>query len=244
MAAAAQEAFGAAHEDGRPFRLVVIDQAVGSGAGLDLARALAADPARRPGGVVLLTSVPGPASEELRAAGVAARLDKPVRAAPLQAALLTCSGDGGARPTLAAQITVASAFTGRVLVVEDNRVNQRLAAALLGKLGLRVELAADGAEALTIMRRMPFDAVLMDCLMPEMDGYQATGEWRRHELAANATRRLPIIAMTANAMAGDRDACLAAGMDDYVAKPVRLQALTEVLGKWLPGAAKGPAAEG
>ena len=82
---------------------------------------------------------------------------------------------------------------------------------------------------------MPFDAVLMDCLMPEMDGYQATSEWRRHEQAEAGLRRLPIIAMTANAMAGDREACLAAGMDDYVAKPVRLQALTEALGRWLAG---------
>ncbi len=238
-AEAAMEACNAAVENGRPFAIVVIDQAVGSGAGLELARALAADPARRPGGVVLLTSVPGPGPEVLRAAGVTARLDKPVRAAPLHAALVTCSGGSGTTRAQAAQVTTAPSLSGRVLVVEDNRVNQRLAAALLGKLGLRVEIAADGVEALTIMRRMPFDAVLMDCLMPEMDGYQATGEWRRHEHAGNSAPRLPIIAMTANAMAGDREACLAAGMDDYVAKPVRLQALTEVLVRWLPSGGSG-----
>ena len=121
---------------------------------------------------------------------------------------------------------------GRVLLVEDNPVNQRVAERLLDLHGLDVTAVGDGREAIERLEREPFDLVLMDCLMPVMDGYMATRLWRERERSAG-TARLPIVAMTANAMAGDRERCLAAGMDDYISKPLDRAALAQLLGKWL-----------
>ena len=113
-----------------------------------------------------------------------------------------------------------------MLLVEDNIVNQKVAAALLGKLGCRVDVAANGREALDMAALLPYDLIFMDCQMPEMDGYQATGEIRRREGPA---RHTPIIALTAGAMAEDRERCLRAGMDDYLSKPFRAAQLREML---------------
>jgi CheY-like chemotaxis protein len=120
--------------------------------------------------------------------------------------------------------------TWRVLLVEDNRVNQRLAERLLGKLQCRVDVAANGREALDMFQRLPYDLVLMDCHMPEMDGFEAT---RRIRALSTPTRRVPIIALTASAMTGDREICLAAGMDDYVSKPIGKADLERVLNRWV-----------
>jgi signal transduction histidine kinase/ActR/RegA family two-component response regulator len=118
-----------------------------------------------------------------------------------------------------------------VLVVEDNPVNQIVAVAALKRCGCRTEVASDGRRALESLSASRYDAVLMDCQMPGMDGYEATRELRRRE---NGDRRTPVIAMTAHAMDGDRDKCLAAGMDDYVTKPVRRQLLAATLQRWIP----------
>ena len=118
-------------------------------------------------------------------------------------------------------------------MVEDNLVNQRVIIALLERLGLRCQAVNGGADALAILgdNGGGFQLVLMDCQMPDMDGFAATGLWRARE---SGTKRLPIIALTANALPGDRERCLAAGMDDYLAKPVRLAPLQETLSRWLP----------
>ena len=118
----------------------------------------------------------------------------------------------------------------RVLVVEDNVFNQRVAAGMLRKLGCRVDVAANGREAVDMVQTFPYDLVFMDCQMPEMDGYEATAEIR---LLEPEFKHVPIIAMTANAMQGDRERCIDAGMDDYVSKPVRTEYLTGVLRKYL-----------
>ena len=118
----------------------------------------------------------------------------------------------------------------RILVVEDNQINQQVACGLLKKLGYHTHVAANGYEALDALRNIYYDAVLMDCRMPEMDGFQATAEIRRREAG---DRHTPIIAMTANAMKGDRERCLQAGMDDYVSKPVRIEDLHAALSRAL-----------
>ena len=132
----------------------------------------------------------------------------------------------------------------RLLVAEDNIVNQRVAVRMLEKLGCRVDVAANGREAVEMLERLPYDLVLMDCQMPEMDGYEATAAIRAREKsrangpntspASRFSTHIPIIAMTANAMKGDREKCLGVGMDDYISKPVRSDGLVAMLEKWCP----------
>jgi CheY-like chemotaxis protein len=119
-----------------------------------------------------------------------------------------------------------------VLVVEDSPVNRLVAVHVLERCAFRVHVVNDGREALQALSTQRYDAVLMDCQMPDIDGYEATRELRRRE---KGDRHTPVIAMTAHAMTGDRERCLAAGMDDYITKPVRSQALVEVLRRWIPG---------
>jgi signal transduction histidine kinase/ActR/RegA family two-component response regulator len=120
----------------------------------------------------------------------------------------------------------------RILVAEDNIMNQRMAVRLLEKLGCRVDVAANGVEAVNRVEKFSYDLVLMDCQMPEMDGYEATAEIRRRE---GASRHTPIIAMTAHAMLGDREKCLGVGMDDYMAKPIKKEMVLEMIMKWKAG---------
>jgi hypothetical protein len=126
-------------------------------------------------------------------------------------------------------------LAGEVLLAEDNLVNRKIATSMLRNLGLAVTVAGDGREALELLGRQRFAAILMDCQMPVLDGYAATAAWRERE-AREGLPRTPVIAMTAHAMEGDREKCLAAGMDDYLPKPVRLATLAEMLQTWLPPA--------
>ena len=118
-----------------------------------------------------------------------------------------------------------------MLLAEDNAVNQRVAERLLQKLGYSVELVANGEEAIAAASEGSFDAILMDCQMPIVDGFEATGAIRALESDA---ARVPIIALTAEALAGDRERCLRAGMDDYLSKPVRIEQLQATLARWMP----------
>lgn len=124
----------------------------------------------------------------------------------------------------------------RVLLVEDNPVNQLVASSMLDVLGVTCETANDGREALEKLERGHYALVLMDVEMPQMDGHAATREIRRRERQSGSPR-VPVIAMTANAMAEDRMRCITSGMDDYLAKPYELNALATIIHRWLPGAA-------
>jgi CheY-like chemotaxis protein len=137
--------------------------------------------------------------------------------------------------------TQSIALRARVLVVEDDATNQIVARRLLEKLGHSVEIARNGVEAVHRVQEEAFDVVFMDCMMPEMDGYEATREIR--SLEASGLRRVPIVALTANAMAGDRERCLACGMDDYLTKPVNRGELARVLSRWVFEATEAPASD-
>jgi CheY-like chemotaxis protein len=118
----------------------------------------------------------------------------------------------------------------RILVVEDNKTNQDVAVAILGKLGYRSDVAGNGQEAIKMLELISYDLVFMDCQMPVMDGYVASREIRK---MAHGVKDVPIVAMTANALAGDREKCLSSGMTDYISKPVTPADIVKILGKYL-----------
>jgi CheY-like chemotaxis protein len=172
--------------------------------------------------------------------GVQAFLTLPVRPSQLRSLLepVQPSADGG--PVAASASPAAGSVKVRVLLAEDNPVNQKVALIMLQKLGISVDVAATGVEALDALIGVSYDLILMDCQMPEMDGYEATRRIRERE---RGKRRIPVVAMTANAMVGDREKCLEAGMDDHIPKPVRKDALHLALCRWLPAGAM-PSLEG
>jgi CheY-like chemotaxis protein/HPt (histidine-containing phosphotransfer) domain-containing protein len=245
---------------GAPFEVAIVDMERPEPEGLDVARRLRADPALAPLRLILLTACGyRGAAQAAQEAGFDAFLMKPVRPAQLYECLRlalegvsTGPGAGGAGPApLITRHTVREAETrrcARVLVVEDNVVNQKVTAKMLERAGYRVDVVANGRLAVEAVARVPYTLVFMDCQMPEMDGLEATREIRRREAmglkteahpsadgpgrAAAVTRRIPIIAMTANSLEGDRERCLEAGMDDYVPKPVRREELAAALARW------------
>ena len=228
-----------------PFSLAVLDYHMPEMDGLELARAIRADPALADLRLVMLTSSgrKGDAGTA-HAAGVDAFLTKPVRQAALYDCLATVLGhqDRWEKRPMVTRYSMEEAKArarGHLLVVEDNIVNQKVASRMLEKLGYRVDVAANGFEAVDAVSRIPYAAVLMDCQMPEMDGYEATRQIRR--LGADRAG-VPVIAMTAAAMREDEEACLAAGMDDFLTKPVDIGRLAATLGRWLrPAAPAQPA---
>lgn len=232
-----------------PYDLVVLDFQMPGMDGVALAHAIKADPALAAVKLILLTSIGQRGQgEQARQAGIDAYLTKPVHHAQLFSAVATVMGfalpqNDTLTPFLSSSPT-ATAPSPRnrplILIVEDNIVNQKLAARLLEKMGYRADMAANGHEALDAVAGIPYAAVLMDCQMPEMDGFEATRVIRQREAAQPQAvkakhaglSRLPIIAMTANAMEGDREKCLAAGMDDYIAKPIKPAELKVILDRW------------
>ncbi|QWT45311.1 hybrid sensor histidine kinase/response regulator [Azospira inquinata] len=210
----------------QPYALVLADGDMPLPDGFALVEALARDGAHPERTVMMLPAARlARDGERCRQLGVDAYLCKPVSPFDLgQALCLALSGESApARPDPAASLRAAQAWgrSLKVLVAEDNPVNQRLVALLLEKAGHRPVLVDNGREAVAAVAREDYDLVLMDMQMPEMDGLEATRRIRREEAIRGVTAPLPIVAMTANAMASDREQCLAAGMDGYLAKPLR-----------------------
>jgi PAS domain S-box-containing protein len=250
----------AAAAKGRPYDLALLDLQMPGMDGLALADSIRSDHSLDATKLVMLTSFGRRGqAEAARQAGIAGYLAKPVRRTHLYscvAGVLAPEAEPPSRsfvspPSMAGAPARAC---GRVLLAEDNAVNQMVAVRMLEKLGYRADVAANGLEVLEALSRIPYAAVLMDCQMPEMDGFEATAsirnaerEMRTGEVSTSfiphpaALRRIPIIAMTANAMQGDRERCLAAGMDDYISKPVKLQDLERALERWIPSGEVEPA---
>jgi CheY-like chemotaxis protein len=239
----ALEALRKAVAEGDPYQIAIADYQMPDMDGEEFARAVHADPELRGTTVVLLTSV-GQIHDAatLRSAGIFASLTKPVRQSQLLNTLASAwASRTESRPAPLTRERRASeprpqptplfnGYAPRVLVAEDNIVNQRIASRLLQNLGCKVDVVANGKEAVEMIAGIDYDMVLMDVHMPEMDGFAATGEVRR---SGGAHTGVPIVAMTANAMAGDRERCLAAGMNDYVSKPVHPADLQRVLLHWV-----------
>ena len=244
------EALREARRQGDPYHFAIVDYRVSGIEGVDLAAAIKSDPEIRETVVILLASIGHwSAVQQLENSPLDASLIKPVRQSQLMNSLATAWSRKLGKPFLDNPHTdrlgaKGEASTGeastvdrlagraiRVLVAEDNVVNQKVAGLLLRRLGLRPDFAANGREALEMLTMAPYDLIFMDCQMPQMDGYEASREIRRRE---GAQRRVAIIAMTAEAMSGSRENCLAAGMDDYIAKPVKQSDLIEKLEQWVP----------
>jgi len=173
--------------------------------------------------------------EKLKAVGFSGYLNKPIDQTILYNTLMTIAGEGSPEQKLVTAYSNRELpqFKAKVLVVEDNAVNQKVAQGLLKKFGVQVDLAANGEEALDTLKNLAFDLVFMDCQMPVMDGYEATQQIRLPESKV-LNREIPIIAMTANSMEGDRDKCLGVGMNDFISKPINPNKLQEALKNWLP----------
>ncbi len=229
----------------QPYDILLVDQLMPGMTGLELSRTVRATPGLEGLDVVMMTPVTPPSEERLRDAGVDRRLSKPIRPRELYDVIveLMAPEDDDIAVEEEGETTGSYLAGARILLVEDNPINQEVVHCMLENLGCRTKLADSGQMALRLVSRRPFDLVLMDCQMPGMDGYEATRAIRRREksgqIAANPAAgprpRIPIVAMTANAMKGDRERCLAAGMDDYLSKPFQPDRLFRCLAQWLPG---------
>lgn len=215
-----------------PFDVVVLDYQMPGMHGLEITQRIRAIESLATCKIILLSSVGSPAQQETGQRGADVWLVKPVRRSQLYNALCEVAGVSHqmAYPDTPKQERRMSGV--RVLLVEDNEVNRKLALHMLKRLGCSVEIATNGREAVEMTASRVYDLVLMDIQMPEMDGIEATRLIRERE--QNSGRHLPIVAMTAHAMEGDRERCLAAGMDDYLSKPVKIDLLAQMVEKWNP----------
>ncbi|MBM4156571.1 MAG: response regulator [Lentisphaerae bacterium] len=249
--ARAWEMLGRALRDGCPFRLLLTDMMMPGMDGAELIRRVKADPGLAATRAILMTSIGrSTITDRLRESGLAHCLTKPVKRALLAEIMVRVlkelPPEGVAPGPSAAAMPRKPILGARLLLVEDNPVNQKVTLRQLQTLGYRADAVCNGMEAVVVLRTIPYDLVLMDCQMPEMDGYEATRrirameERRREQLTRMEpdrphpeSRRVPVVAITAHAMSGDRERCVEAGMDDYITKPVRIEDLKDVLVRWL-----------
>ncbi|HSH60737.1 MAG TPA: response regulator [Acidimicrobiales bacterium] len=225
-----------AAEEGEPYPLAILDYQMPDMDGVELARSIRADPVVADTRLVLLTSAASRGERDLGLqAGVDGVLPKPARQSTLYDTLALVLGKRGFPRSAGVVIGYLAESRprsrGHVLLAEDNPVNQKVALVMLEKIGHQVDVVANGKEAVAAVSRRPYGVVLMDCQMPEMDGYEATRQIRQ----MSGGGRIPIIALTAGAMKQDQESALSAGMDDYLSKPVKLAELAEVIERWIPG---------
>jgi PAS domain S-box-containing protein len=224
-----------------PYDLVILDMQMPEMDGLMLGRAIKDDPTIAAARLVMLTSLGNQLdAEDMKKAGIEACVLKPVKQSRLfsrVAEVMAGHQPLARKKSQTATVTMKSAITPpanrkpvRILLAEDNIINQKVAIGLLNNIGYNADIAGNGLEVLAALERRPYDLILMDCQMPELDGYETT-----HRIRANPdSGSMRIIAMTANAMRGESEKCLDAGMDDYLSKPVRLEALRDMLARWMP----------
>ncbi|MFQ5649524.1 MAG: response regulator, partial [bacterium] len=223
-------------ENHQPFEIAIIDMQMPGMDGEHLGKAIKDEPMLKETILIMLTSLGQRGdAKRLLEIGFQAYLTKPVKQSDLYRCLNTVlgrHGDSQARGQLVTRHSMAEnrVQTSKVLVAEDNIVNQKIALKMLKNMGCRVDCVANGKEAVEAVATIPYDIVFMDCQMPEMDGFEATLAIRAQE---KADSHVTIVAMTANAMKGDRERCLQAGMDDYISKPVDKEKLQQVIHAWL-----------
>lgn len=220
-------------EDGRPYDTVVIDLDMPGMNGLETVHAIHETLQHHQPRVILMTPVERVDAEEDHTGLIAATLTKPVRPSDLHRALSgqTISVSSSPHRPMQEERTPAKP-QGSILLAEDNAVNQEVTLGMLEVLGCPATAVENGRRAIDLLASQPFSVILMDCQMPEMDGFEATRVIRRQEQGSD--RRIPIVALTAHALQGDRELCLAAGMDDYLSKPFTIEQLRTVIHRWLP----------
>ncbi len=238
-AARAVDMLRAARAEGDPFRVAITDMQMPDTDGESLGRTIKADPELRDTHLVMISSVGQRGdAKRLKDIGFSAYLIKPVKQSQLYDCLaVVLGGDPTAKTPDIALVTrhtlhEARRSKVRILLAEDNLTNQQVALGVLAKLGFNADTAANGREAIQALETVPYDIVFMDVQMPLMDGLEATRAIRSGKTGV-PNPRIPIIAMTAHALKGDRERCLEAGMDDYISKPIAPQAVAEALEKWL-----------
>jgi CheY-like chemotaxis protein/HPt (histidine-containing phosphotransfer) domain-containing protein len=233
----ALELLKAARQQGRPFDLAILDMHMPHMDGMQLAQQIQSVPALAGLPMMMLSSTYAGHDQPARdALGIRRYLHKPIRRADLLRAITSVLAAGAAEVPAPRKVVtpMLGRLRGHVLLVEDNPINQGVATAMLSKIGLSWKVANDGAEAVARVRESGYDLVLMDCQMPVMDGFEATATIRA--LPDGRGAKLPIVALTANAMQGDEQACRDAGMDGFLAKPYTLAGLQTTLARWLPAA--------
>jgi len=220
-------------DQGDAFDLAILDMHMPGMDGLTLTRAIKGDRLLADVPLIMLTSVGGLGdADKARSSGIAHYLHKPVRQSDLYNALAACIHHSHEHAHESPEEVESESFDGtRILLAEDNPVNQEVALSMLEIIGCKVELAENGRQVLDVLGSGDFDVILMDCQMPEMDGFEAARAIRELEQTRSGSR-IPIVAVTANAMEGDRENCLGAGMDDYISKPFSQVQLVEVLQRW------------
>ena len=229
------ELLKSAQREKKPFDIIFLDLLMPRMDGLEMAKIIMKSEELSGVKILLLTSHgQGIDSETMAEYNISKMLTKPIRAPWLfDVTLRTLREDKEPEISEYSVEKTQSKFTGLVLVAEDNVMNQKVARRMLEKLGSRVNVVANGREVLEVINKIEYDLIFMDCQMPEMDGFQATEEIRKLENSGKINRHIPIIALTAFAMESDREKCYAAGMDDYLSKPIDMNKFEKVLVKWL-----------